>query len=200
MNEPLTRRNSRTMLTLFGVVAGMVGLSFASVPLYRIFCQVTGFGGTTQVGEAVSEGKVGDRVVKVRFDSMTNGLPWRFFPEQREVSVRVGESRLAFYRAENIADYPVSGTATFNVTPLKAGQYFVKIECFCFTEQRLTPGESVDMPVTFYVDPSIENDPNMADVSTITLSYTFFPMKGEGRDRPDNVTKLDRTDRNSEVH
>ncbi len=171
---PRKNRNARTALTLAGVVVGMIGLSFASVPLYRLFCQVTGFGGTTQVAESAPQ-EVSDRVIAVRFNADVNGkLPWRFGPLQREVKVQVGENRLAFYQAKNTSEKPVTGTATFNVTPLKAGQYFSKVACFCFTEQRLEPGQEIDMPVSFFVDPAMLEDPEMDDVNTITLSYTFF--------------------------
>lgn len=167
-------KNTRTGVVLFGVVVGMVGLSFAAVPLYQLFCQVTGFGGTPQI---VAEGSVEtlERTVKVRFNADTDrNLPWNFKPAQKSVELKLGEQALAFYEARNEGHRPVVGTATFNVTPLKAGQYFNKIECFCFTEQRLEPGESIDMPVTFYVDPRLNDDPSMADVTTITLSYTFY--------------------------
>lgn len=168
------RKNARVGLTLAGVVIGMIGLSFATVPLYRLFCQVTGFGGTTQIAETVPQ-EVSDRVIAVRFNADVNDkLPWRFGPLQREVKVQVGENRLVFYQAQNISERAVTGTATFNVTPLKAGQYFSKIACFCFTEQRLEPGQEIDMPVSFFVDPAILEDPELDDVNTITLSYTFF--------------------------
>lgn len=168
------RSNARLALTLIGVVFGMVGLSFAMVPLYQLFCQVTGWGGTTQVAETLPE-TVSDRTIAVRFNADVNEkLPWSFGPVQREVEVKIGENRLAFYRAKNVGERPVVGTATFNVTPLKAGQYFSKVACFCFTEQRLEPGQEIDMPVSFFVDPAILDDPNMEDVKTITLSYTFF--------------------------
>lgn len=175
------RRKAATAALLGGVVAGMVGLAFASVPLYRLFCQVTGYGGTTQRAAEAAAPVVGERVVTVRFDATTDHhLPWRFQPAQRSVTLRVGEQGLAFYRAENRSDRPVTGRATFNVTPFKAGSYFVKIDCFCFTEQTLAPGEAVDMPVTFYVDPAIAEDPNLDDVKTITLSYTFFRAPDDG--------------------
>jgi cytochrome c oxidase assembly protein subunit 11 len=174
-NPAASRRNARTALVLTCVFAGMVGLSFAAVPLYRLFCQVTGFGGTTQVAEVAPEA-VGE-TIKVRFNAdRSPELPWAFKPSQVEVEVKVGERTMAYYTAENLSDTAVSGTATFNVTPLKAGKYFSKIACFCFTEQTLQPGERVDMPVDYFVDPAILDDPNMADVTTITLSYTFFPM------------------------
>ncbi|MBO6519712.1 MAG: cytochrome c oxidase assembly protein [Rhodospirillales bacterium] len=172
-------KNVRTAMVLFTVVAGMVGLSFASVPLYRIFCQVTGLGGTPGVA-AEAPATATDTEFVVRFDANTNPqLPWRFKPVQREVRLKLGEEKLAFYQATNLSDKPVTGSATFNVTPLKAGQFFVKIDCFCFTEQTLMPGETVDMPVTFYVDPEIYEEVNTRDVNTITLSYTFYP-KEEG--------------------
>lgn len=169
-----TRANGRVALLLTGLVAGMVGLSFASVPLYRLFCQVTGYGGTTRVAEAAPE-TVSDRVITVRFNSdIDPDLPWAFQPAQRAVDVRVGESALAFYRAQNLGAAPVTGTASFNVTPLKAGPYFSKVDCFCFTEQKLAAGEEVDMGVSFFVDPAILEDPNLDEVTAITLSYTFF--------------------------
>jgi cytochrome c oxidase assembly protein subunit 11 len=172
-------KNTRTGVVLFGMVVGMVGLSFAAVPLYQIFCQVTGFGGTPQI---VAEGSVEmlERTVKVRFNADTDrNLPWNFKPVQKVVELQLGEQGLAFYKARNDSQTPIVGTATFNVTPLKAGQYFNKIECFCFTEQRLEPGESVDMPVSFFVDPRLNDDPSMADVTTITLSYTFYQVEEE---------------------
>lgn len=179
MARSLKSRNRRLALISFGVAAGMVGASYAAVPLYEIFCQVTGYGGTTQVADAAPE-RVLDRRITVRFNAdIDRALPWRFAPAQDAVQVRVGEQALAFYRARNVSAGPVTGTATFNVTPLKAGQYFNKIECFCFTEQTLTPGQSVDMPVAFFVDPEIADDPNLDDVREITLSYTFFETEPE---------------------
>lgn len=173
----ITNRNRRTGIILAGVAAGMVGLSFAAVPLYQIFCQVTGFGGTTQRSTA-APGKVLDRIITVRFNADTaSSLPWQFRAKQGHVKVRVGEETLAYYEAVNTSGFPATGTATFNVTPLKAGQYFVKVECFCFRKQTLAPGESVDMPVSFYVDPEIVKDRNLDDVKTITLSYTFYQSR-----------------------
>jgi len=174
-----------TALALTGVVAGMGGAAFAAVPAYRLFCAVTGFGGTTQRADAVPLA-VGERIVKIRFDANTDrALPWHFRPKQREVAVRVGEEGLAFYRAENLSDDVVMGQAGFNVTPLKAGKYFNKVQCFCFNEQVLQPGQAVDMPVTFFVDPAIAEDPDLDDVTTITLSYTFFrqDMTDEEKDK-----------------
>jgi len=167
-------RNARTGLALSLIVCAMAGLAFASVPLYRLFCQVTGYGGTTQVAEAVPE-TVSERRITVRFDASVNPrLPWSFEPVDRAVTVHVGEPGLAFYRAVNLSERPVTGTATFNVTPLKAGQYFNKVQCFCFDEQRLEAGEAVEMGVSFFIDPAILDDPNLDDVATVTLSYTFF--------------------------
>lgn len=172
------RANRRVALTVSGIVVGMVGLAFASVPLYRLFCQVTGYGGTTQRAEA-APGAAGDRVVTVTFNADVAGtnLPWSFAPVEREVKVKVGEERLVFYRATNKGSTPVTGTATFNVTPAKAGLYFQKIACFCFSEQTLAPGESIDMPVSFFIDPDMIKDPNTRDVQNVTLSYTFFRAK-----------------------
>ena len=170
-------RNARTGLALSAVVLGMVALAFASVPLYRLFCQVTGFGGTPQriEAEAAPAEAVSSRIVTIRFNADVNSsLPWSFQPVQRSLELRVGERALAFERATNHSDRRVTGTATFNVTPDKAGPYFDKIQCFCFTEQTLAAGQTVDMPVSFYVDPAILNDRGLDDVDTITLSYTFF--------------------------
>jgi cytochrome c oxidase assembly protein subunit 11 len=178
MNAELKRRNKRTMLAVLGVVAGMAGLAYASVPLYDLFCRVTGFGGTPGIAQAPSE-VVGEREITVRFDARVNDkLAWGFAPAQEPMTVKVGETALAFYRAENRADITTVGTATFNVTPLKAAKYFDKIDCFCFTEQQLKAGESVDMAVSFFVDPAIMDDRLLDDVNTITLSYTFFPKHG----------------------
>lgn len=169
-----SKSNRRLAIGLLVVPVAMVGAAYASVPLYEIFCRVTGYGGTTQVAEAAPE-VVGERVMTIRFNSDVDpDLPWAFQPVERQVTVKVGESHLAFFKAENLSARPTAGTATFNVTPLKAGQYFNKVQCFCFTEQRLAPGASVDMPVSFFVDPAIEEDPNLREVKTITLSYTFF--------------------------
>lgn len=179
MNRSLDRRKRATALIAVSVVAGMVGLAYASVPLYRLFCQVTGFGGTTQVADN-APAEIGERVIKIRFNADTSqGMPWSFEPAQREISLRVGEQGLAYYTAHNPTDRPVTGQATYNVTPLKAGIYFNKIECFCFQEQTLEPGQQVDMPVAFFVDPDIAEDPNLNDVTTITLSYVFFRREND---------------------
>lgn len=167
-------RNGRTIGLLSAVVFAMIGLSFAAVPLYRLFCAATGFNGTTQRAAEASTRQV-DRTVEVRFNANTAPeLPWRFEPEQRKVEIKIGETKLVAYRAENLTGSPVAGSATYNVTPEKVGRYFVKVQCFCFEEQTLQPRQVVDMPIYFYVDPEFASDPEMADVKSITLSYTFF--------------------------
>jgi cytochrome c oxidase assembly protein subunit 11 len=177
-NNARDRANTRIALTFAGLAVGMVGLAFASVPLYRVFCQVTGYGGTTQRAERVPT-EAGERVITVHFNADIGGtnLPWVFEPVQNEVQVRVGEEKLIHYRAVNRSKTPITGRATFNVTPAKAGIYFDKLQCFCFTEQTLAAGETADMPVSFFVDPDIVKDPNTRDVRNITLSYTFFRAK-----------------------
>ncbi len=178
--SPLSVRHRRLALCLAVAVAVMVGLTYASVPFYRLFCQVTGFGGYTQRADHAPSAAL-ERMVTVRFNADVNvGLPWLFAPLQREVRVHVGETGMAYFRAQNMASRRVTGQATFNVTPDKAGLYFTKIQCFCFNEQALEPGQSVDMPVTFFVDPKLASDPKMADVQTITLSYTFFRAVDDG--------------------
>ena len=167
----LRRRNITVVAAAFVTVAAMVALSFAAVPLYRLFCQVTGFAGTTQVA-ATAPGPVGTSVITVRFDAnVAPGLAWQFTAPM-PVQMRLGEERLVAFTATNISNEPLLGTATFNVTPLEIGRYFNKIECFCFTEQLLLPGESKEFPVSFFVDPSIAEDGKGVDA--ITLSYTFF--------------------------
>ncbi|MEM8934947.1 MAG: cytochrome c oxidase assembly protein [Pseudomonadota bacterium] len=167
--------NRRTAIIISAVVLGMLGMSFAAVPAYRAFCQITGWGGVTQRADAAPR-EVLDRKITVRFDATVGaGLNWRFKPEQLETTLQIGEAGLAFYEAENRSNRPVVGRATYNVSPAKAGVYFSKIECFCFTEQLLKPGEKVSMPLTFYVDPKLDEDRNLDEVQTITLSYTFFP-------------------------
>ena len=156
-------------------VAGMVGMSFAAVPLYHIFCQVTGYGGTTRRAEAAPK-TILDRVVTVRFDSnISNGLGWSFRPLQRQVQVKLGEVGTVAFEAENRTDRTETGTAAFNVAPDQAGAYFNKIACFCFTDQTLKPGQKTDLGVTFFVDPSYADDPNLQNITTITLSYSFYP-------------------------
>ena len=173
----LARRNGRIALLAALLAAAMVGLAFASVPLYRLFCQVTGFAGTTQVAaDGRAPGPVG-RLIGVRFDANTaSALPWRFEPVETHRRVAIGARNIALYTARNLSDRPVTGTATFNVTPSQAGRYFSKIQCFCFTEQTLQPGQEVQMPVVFYVDPAILEDETARDISEITLSYTFYPV------------------------
>jgi cytochrome c oxidase assembly protein subunit 11 len=174
--DGLARKNGRTAAMMALLALAMVGLAFASVPLYRLFCQVTGFGGTTQMQVGgTAPGAVG-KVINVRFDANTNGLPWEFEPEKHVERTAIGARKMAFYTATNHSNEPVTGTATFNVTPVQAGQYFTKVQCFCFTEQTLKPGEEVRMPVVYYVDPRILDDPNARDISEITLSYTFYPV------------------------
>jgi len=173
------RRQGATVLVLVGIVLGMTGLTLASVPLYRLFCQVTGYGGTTQRAD-IAPGAKGDTLIKVRFNAETaTDLGWEFRPLEHEVLVRPGEERIIAYRAVNRTAKPVTGTATFNVTPLKAGPHFMKVACFCFEEQHLAPGESVDMPVSFFIDPEMLEDPTTREVRTITLSYTMFRAKSE---------------------
>jgi cytochrome c oxidase assembly protein subunit 11 len=169
----LRRRNITVVTASVVTVAMMVALSFAAVPLYRLFCQVTGFAGTTQVA-ASAPGAIGSKIVTVRFDAnVASNLAWQFVAP-KPVEVRLGEERLVAFKATNISNESLLGTATFNVTPLQIGKYFNKIECFCFTEQLLLPGESKEFPVSFFVDPSIAEDDDGKDVAAITLSYTFF--------------------------
>ena len=168
------RRTSATVLPLALVVAGMVGLSFASVPLYRLFCEATGYGGTTQRAAAAPQ-EVADALITVRFDAETApDLGWEFHPLTEELPVHPGQQTEVFFRAVNHSAGPVTGTATYNVTPAKTGIYFDKLQCFCFTKQRLQPGESRDMGVTFFVDPGVLHDPGTREVRTITLSYTMY--------------------------
>jgi cytochrome c oxidase assembly protein subunit 11 len=170
---PRLQGKNRTAAQLAAVVATMASLSFAAVPFYDWFCRVTGYGGTPSVAEA-STGVILDQTVKVRFDaSVEQGMPWSFKPVERSMQIRIGETGLAFYEAHNPTDRVIAGTASFNVFPDTAGGYFTKIECFCFTEQVLQPGETVQMPVTFFVDPTIVDDPDAKFVHEITLSYTF---------------------------
>ena len=172
-------RNARLAWTMVAVVGGMLGLSYAAVPLYEAFCKATGFAGTPQVAQ---EGvrPISNRTVEVRFDSnVDSNLSWRFEPVQREVKVHLGEEKLVFFRATNLSQRPIVGTAAFNVTPERTGRWFNKIQCFCFTEQLLQPGQSVDMPVVFFVDAEMAKDRRYDDIRTITLSYTFYEAKTE---------------------
>ncbi len=177
-----SRRNKRMAGALVGLVLGMVGLSFAAVPLYQLFCQVTGYGGTTMRAEELPD-HVLDRQITVRFNADINReLPWVFRPDVQQVTVQVGQGMLTSYFAKNLVARPTVGMAVYNVTPQKAGKYFNKVQCFCFDEQLLAPGQQVDMPVYFFVDPAIADDPLMDDVHTITLSYTFFQAKSDRLD------------------
>ncbi len=165
---------SRTAAKLVGVAIVMASLSFAAVPFYDWFCRVTGFAGTTQVATAAPD-TILDQTILIRFDgSISGGMPWTFKPMQRTMTVRIGENALAFYEAHNPTDRVIAGTASYNVTPDSAGGYFSKIACFCFTEQVLQPGETVQMPVSFFVDPAIVQDREGKFVKQITLSYTFY--------------------------
>lgn len=183
------RRRNKTVLTYVAAAAiGMIGMSYAAVPLYRLYCQATGLGGAAVAGHNVDQVEtmmaVKDRIIKVAFNADVHAsLHWNFRPQQSEIYVVPGETALAFYKAKNPTDKPVIGISTYNVVPFDAGQYFNKIQCFCFEEQRLNPHEEVDMPVFFYIDPEFAEDPRMARVDTITLSYTFFEAK-EGQTFP----------------
>ncbi len=174
-------RKTKTVTQLVGVVLFMGAMAWASVPLYSLFCKVTGFGGTTLVAEEGAD-RILDRTIKVRFvastgrDSNGQDMPWEFKPVQREMELRIGETGLAFYEAYNPTDHPVAGQAAYNVAPYSAGGFFNKIACFCFTEQVLQPGERVNMPVTFYVDPEIVEDSEAKYLKEITLSYTFYEI------------------------
>ncbi len=177
-----------TVVGLLALLGGMGTLTAYAVPLYQLFCRVTGYGGTTQVATGPAD-EVLDRKIVVRFNADVNGgMPWRFEPAQGAVTVRVGESTLAFYRARSLAARTIVGQATFNVTPAKAGRYFTKVDCFCFTEQALEPGATVDLPVQFYIDPAIARDRNLDDVTTITLSYTFFETEREDVPRTASIS------------
>ena len=168
------RKNAIVAGALVGIVAGMIGLSYASVPLYRVFCQATGYGGTPKIGPAASPG-VSEKTITVRFDADTfPNLPWRFLPVQRSVSVHLGADQMAFYEAQNLDKVAVTGVATYRVTPDKAAKYFHKTACFCFNEQTLAAGQDMQFPLSFWVDPAIADDPSTQDVKTVTLSYTFF--------------------------
>lgn len=183
--DRLKEKNRRTVLAVLAVVVAMAGMAYASVPLYNLFCRVTGFGGTTQVAESAPPPEaVRERTVTVKFDAnIARDMPWRFTPQQRQVSVRLGQKMLASFRAENPTDMEIMGTALYNVTPEKAGKYFHKIQCFCFGEQVLPPGKAVSMPVVFYVDPAMDDDRAMDDVTHITLSYTFFRADSSDLDK-----------------
>jgi cytochrome c oxidase assembly protein subunit 11 len=174
----IQRRMHRTAFACVGVVVGMVGLAYASVPLYDLFCKVTGFGGTP-IARDSNGSEVIDRTITVRFDSnVAPGLNWRFSPEKPAVQVKLGETTTVYYKVTNAGDKPSTGIATYNVQPDLAGTYFSKLECFCFTEQTLQPGETLESAVVFYVDPRLMQDNDVKDLTSITLSYTYFPSKG----------------------
>jgi cytochrome c oxidase assembly protein subunit 11 len=180
-------KHGRTALICVGVAFGMLGASFAAVPLYDLFCKVTGFGGTPMVGTA-GAGKILDREMAVRFDAnVAPGLGWKFEAESPEIKVKVGATQTVFYKVTNRSDRTVTGIATYNIAPDKGAAYFVKIQCFCFTEQTLRPGEASDSAVVFYVDPAMTQDPNLNGLRTITLSYTYFPAKA-GKSLADAAT------------
>ncbi len=167
-------KNTKTLISVLGVVVLMVGLAFAAVPLYSIFCKVTGWNGTTQVAQSAPD-VILDRKVKVKFNAdIEQSFDWEFKPEQRDIEINIGAQALVSYRAENMSEDTLVGTAVYNVSPPKVGKYFHKIECFCFQEQSLTPGQSVSMPIVFYIDPEFASDDYMDDVKVITLSYTFY--------------------------
>jgi cytochrome c oxidase assembly protein subunit 11 len=171
------RRDITTVAVCAGIVLAMIGLSYAAVPLYRLYCQATGYAGTTQRAAKPSE-TVLDRTLTVRFDAnVSSDLPWRFEPLQKKLDVKIGENALALYRATNTSDKPVTGTAVFNVAPENAGLHFNKVQCFCFTEQTLAPGQTVDMAVSFYIDPGWVDDEDTKEFSELTLSYTFYPAQ-----------------------
>jgi cytochrome c oxidase assembly protein subunit 11 len=184
MTDATLDRAKRRTGTLAALLAlGMIGLAYASVPLYRLFCQATGFGGTTgravaaALPDAMTLKALGGRTIKVRFDgNVASDVAWRFAPRANDMTVKIGEKKLAFFTATSLSAVATTGRAGFNVSPDTAGQYFRKIECFCFTEQTLKPGETVDMPVTFFIDPAILDDPDARKIDEITLSYTFFPV------------------------
>ncbi|WP_438729569.1 cytochrome c oxidase assembly protein [Parasphingorhabdus sp. DH2-15] len=184
ISPEIQRRNNRSAFMGFALVAGMVALGFAAVPLYNLFCRVTGFGGTPQIVDQAKASTVaiGTQTITVRFDANTDSaLPWEFAPEQVSDHMTIGTRDMAIYTAENLTNQPITGRAGYNVTPVQAGKYFNKIQCFCFTEQTLQPGEKVRMPVLYYVDPAILEDEDTKNIEEITLSYTFYRVD------PDNV-------------
>ena len=176
--QPRLNRNRLTALITVGVVVGMTGLSFAAVPLYKMFCSLTGYGGTTQVATSGAPTTRGERTLNVRFDAnVAPGLPWSFKPEQSSIDLRTGETATVFFKVKNNSTREWAAMAAYNVSPDQSGLYFTKISCFCFNEQKLGPGESAEFPVVFYLDPALEKDESMRDVGGVTLSYTFFASK-----------------------
>lgn len=201
-------KNTRIAVLLGGIAVGMVGFAYGFVPAYQLFCQVTGLAGTPKT-DGIASAAVVDRDITVRLDANTHaGLPWRFAPAVSEVTLKLGEEHLTYYQAANLSDRAVAGHATFNVTPLKAAQYFVKIDCFCFQDQTLEAGQEVPMPVLFYVDPALAEDPLVNEVTTITLSYTFFPQRADvaaaepedhARAAPADFGQMTRTERRGDA-
>lgn len=180
-NSPIAvaERNIRLACLCVLLVGSMIAAAYAAVPLYRLFCEATGYGGTPQRAQSAPQSPI-DRTITVEFDANAGtGLPWTFLPAQRRISTRIGEQTIAYYRAANNSVEPRTGSAVFNVTPALAGRYFNKIECFCFQEQTLQPGQSVDLPVVFFIDPKIADDKDLVSLKTITLSYTFYPVAQE---------------------
>ena len=184
----LKAQNKKVIFIISFVGMLMLSLSYAAVPLYDIFCRVTGFGGTTQIASS-APGSIGHPNINIRFESnITDSLNWDFYSKTKTVKIPMGEEKTIYYFAKNLSDEPIVGTATFNVTPAKAGQYFMKIDCFCFVEQLLNPGESMNMPVTFFIDPDLYKDENVQEVNEITLSYTF--MKSMDQSKVEEQGKL----------
>ena len=184
----LKAQNKKVIFLITFVGMLMLSLSYAAVPLYDIFCRVTGFGGTTQIASS-APGSTGHPNINIRFESnITDSLNWDFYSKTKTVNIPMGEEKTIYYFAKNLSDEPIVGTATFNVTPAKAGQYFMKIDCFCFVEQLLNPGESMNMPVTFFIDPDLYKDENVQEVNEITLSYTF--MKSMDQSKVEEQGKL----------
>tara|TARA_B100000519_G_scaffold197006_1_gene204183 strand:- start:528 stop:1109 length:582 start_codon:yes stop_codon:yes gene_type:complete len=184
----LKAQNKKVIFIISFVGMLMLSLSYAAVPLYDIFCRVTGFGGTTQIASS-APGSSGHPNINIRFESnITDSLNWDFYSKTKTVKIPMGEEKTIYYFAKNLSDEPIVGTATFNVTPAKAGQYFMKIDCFCFVEQLLNPGESMNMPVTFFIDPDLYKDENVQEVNEITLSYTF--MKSMDQSKVEEQGKL----------
>ena len=184
----LKAQNKKVIFIITFVGMLMLSLSYAAVPLYDIFCRVTGFGGTTQIASS-APGSSGHPNINIRFESnITDSLNWNFYSKTKTVKIPMGEEKTIYYFAKNLSDEPIVGTATFNVTPAKVGQYFMKIDCFCFVEQLLNPGESMNMPVTFFIDPDLYKDENVQEVNEITLSYTF--MKSMDQSKVEEQGKL----------
>jgi cytochrome c oxidase assembly protein subunit 11 len=175
------RRIRMTAMACLAFAGTMLGVAFAAAPLYDLFCKVTGFGGMPLRAASAPQAPIGERQLTIRFDANTNGLPWRFAPEVDATTIRTGETRTIYYRVTNTAKVPVTGVATFNVEPPLAAAYFVKVQCFCFTDTVIEPGETQTLPIVFYIDRDIEKDRDLARLSTMTLSYTFFPAAPKAR-------------------